>query len=50
MFTIDFESLYTNIPVEDAINSIKEMIMEFNDVIPNAEFSVELLNVIIKNI
>ena len=49
VFTIDFKSLYTNIPVEDAINSIKELVLEFNDVIPNAEFVIELLNVILKN-
>ena len=42
VFTIDFKSLYTNIPVDDAINSIKELVMEFKDVIPNAEFVIEL--------
>ena len=26
LFTIDFKSLYTNIPVEDAINSIKQLV------------------------
>ena len=36
VFTIDFTSLYTNIPVEDANNSIKELV--FN-VIPNADLS-----------
>jgi len=49
VFTIDFKSLYTNIPVDDAINSIKELVMEFIDVIPNAEFVIELLNIILKN-
>ena len=49
VFTIDFKSLYTNIPVDDAINSIKELVMEFKNVIPNADFVVELLNVILKN-
>ena len=49
VFTIDFKSLYTNIPVDVAINSIKELVMEFKDVIPNADFVVELLNVILKN-
>ena len=32
VFTIDFKSLYTNIPVDDAINSIIELVMEFSDV------------------
>ena len=35
--------------MEDAINSIRELVMDFNDVIPNAEFIVALLNVILKN-
>ena len=42
LFTIDFKSLYTNIPVEDAINSIKQLVWEYQNVIPNAEFIVEL--------
>ena len=49
LFTIDFKSLYTNIPVEDAINAIKILVWKFQDVIPNAEFVVELLEVILKN-
>ena len=49
VFTIDFKSLYTNIPVDDAINSIKELVMEFKDAISNAEFVIELLNIILKN-
>ena len=49
VFTIDFKSLYTNIPIYDAINCIKELVMEFADVIQNADFVIELLNVILKN-
>ena len=49
LFTIDFKSLYTNIPVQDAINAIKELVWKFGNVIPNAEFIVELLDVILKN-
>jgi len=49
VFTIDFKSLYTNIPIDDAINCIKELVMEFADVIQNADFVIELLNVILKN-
>ena len=49
MFTVDFKILYTNISVEDTIDSIKELVMEFNDVIPNADFVIELLNVVLKN-
>ena len=46
LFTIDFKSLYTNIPVEDAINSLKQLVWEYQHVIPNAEFIVELLEII----
>ena len=41
--------MYINIPVDDAINSTKEEVSEFNNVIPNAEFGIELLHVILKN-
>ena len=49
VFTIDFKSVYINIPVDDAINSMKEGVTECNNVIPNAEFGIELLHVILKN-
>ena len=29
LFTIDFKSLYTNIPVEDAVNSVKKLCFDF---------------------
>ena len=35
--------------MEDAINSNQELVMEFNYVIPNAKFAIELLNVMLKN-
>ena len=45
LFTIDFKSLYTNIPVDDAINSIqKNYVSIFQTVIPNAHFVIELLD------
>ena len=34
VFTIDFKSLFTNIPVEDTINSIKELVLEYDNGIP----------------
>ena len=50
VFTIDFKRLCTNIPIEDAINYIKEVVMEFDNVIQNADFFIiEILNVILKN-
>ena len=48
LFTIDFKSLCTNIPVQDTINAIKELVWKYQNVIPNAEFFLELLDVILK--
>ena len=45
--TIDFQSLYTNIPVEDAIKCIIELVEEYEHVIPNANFTVELLETVL---
>ena len=47
MFTIDYKC--TNIPVQNAINLRKELVMKFNDVIPDVAFVIEILNVILKN-
>ena len=41
--------MYTNIPVEDAIKCIIELVNENQDVIPNANFIIELLEIILKN-
>ena len=41
------DSLYTNIPTEDAINSSKELVVEFDNVIKNVDFFLEFLNVIL---
>ena len=34
LFTVDFESLYTNIPVLDAIELMKKLVFQFQNVIP----------------
>ena len=47
LFTIDFKSLYTNIPVEDAINSIRKLCFDFQNIIPNAHFIIELLDLVL---
>ena len=49
LLTIDSKSLYTNIPVEDAIKCIKELVEEYRNVIPNANFIVELLEIVLHN-
>ena len=40
LFTIDFESLYTNIPVKDAIKLITNLLFTFQNKIPNAHLVV----------
>ena len=49
LFTVDFESLYTNIPVLDAIEIMKKLVFQFQNVIPNAHFVIELLCIVLKN-
>ena len=48
-FTVDFESLYTNIPVKDAIEMMKKLVFQFQNVIQNAHFVIELLEIVLKN-
>ena len=49
LFTIDFQNLYTNIPVEGAIQCIMKLIEECNNFIPNANFIVEFLKIVLRN-
>ena len=49
LFTVDFESLHTNIPVTDAIEMMKKLVFQFQNVIPNAHFVIELLEIVLKN-
>ena len=49
LFTVDFESLYTNIPVLDAIEMIKRLVFQYQNVISNAHFIIELLDIVLKN-
>ena len=49
LFTVDFESLYTNIPVDDAIEMMKKLVFQFQNVIQNAHFVIELLEIVLKN-
>ena len=48
LFTVDFESLYTNIPVNDAIEMMKRLVFQFQNVISNAHFVIELLEIVLK--
>ena len=47
--TVDFKSLYTNIPVEYTIELMKELVFENKDVISNTDFIIDLLEVVLKN-
>ena len=49
LFTIDFKSLYTNIPVNDAINSIRKLGFDYQNVIPKAYFIIELLDLVLNS-
>ena len=49
LFTVDFESLYTNIPVKDAIEMMKKLVFQFQNVIQNAHFVIDLLDLVLKN-
>ena len=46
---MDFENLYTNIPVSDAIEMIKNLVFLYQNVIQNAHFIIELLDIVLKN-
>ena len=43
LFTVDFASLYTNFPVQHAIELMIEIVFEYKDVISNAEFIIDSL-------
>ena len=46
---MDFESLYTNIPVEDAIELMNKIVFQFRNIISNAHFVIALLEIVLKN-
>ena len=47
LFTIDFKSLHTNIPLDATIRCIQKLCFKFQIVIPNAHFIIELLELIL---
>ena len=47
LFTIDFKNLYTNISVKDAIKIMKKLFFRFQNVIPNAHFMMELMELVL---
>ena len=49
LFTVDFASLYTNIPVKRAIELMEEIVFEYKDIISNAEFIIDSLELVLEN-
>ena len=47
LFTIDFKNLYTNISVNDAIKLMKKLFFKYQNVIPNAHFIMELMDLVL---
>ena len=45
----EFESLYTNIPVVGTMRNTQKLCLEFQNVIPNAQFIIELLELALSN-
>ena len=49
LFTVDFESLYTDIPGKHTIESMKELVFEYKGVISNAELIIDFLEMVLEN-
>jgi len=49
LFTVIFKSLYSNIPVKHTIELMKELVVEYRDVISNADFIIDLLEIVLEN-
>ena len=48
IFTVDFKSLFTNIPCDHAVELIKELTYMFPDELQNTNFIIELLEITLK--
>ena len=46
---MDFESLYTNIPVKQAIDMMIELVFEYSTVNSNVNFIIDLLELVLEN-
>ena len=47
LFTIDFKSLCTNISVKDVIEVMKSLFLKYQDMIRNAHFIIELMELVL---
>ena len=49
LFRIDFKSLYTNISVKDAVKLMKMLFFNYQNVIPNANFIMEFMELVLNS-
>ena len=48
IFTVDFKSLFTNIPCDHAVEMMKELVSFYPNELQNAQFILELLEITLK--
>ena len=49
LFTVDFQNLYSNISVKDALELLKRLFFKYQNVIPNAHLIIELMEVVLNS-
>ena len=49
LFTVDFQNLYSNISVKDALELLKRLFFKYLNVIPNAHLIIELMELVLNS-
>ena len=49
LFTVDFQNLYSNISVKDALELLKRLFFKYQNVIPNAHLIIELMELVLNS-
>ena len=49
LFTVDFQNLYSNISVKDALELLKRFVFKYQNVIPNAHLIIELIELVLNS-
>ena len=49
LFTVDFQNLYSNISVKDALELLKRLVFKYQNVIPNAHLIIELIELVLNS-
>jgi len=49
LFTVDFQNLYSNISVQDALELLKRLFFKYQNVIPNAHLIIELMELVLNS-